>query len=87
MKHYFSLGAKKAMFPGNGVKPDLLSRLQPIQIYGPAYYPRHFVSHAVKKGELSVECKFDCSTRASIFVSYVYSFASLRKEFAYNFNL
>lgn len=85
MKHYFSLGAKKAMFPGNGVKPDLLSRLQPIQIYGPVYYHRHFVSHAVKKGELSVECKFDCSTRASIFVSY--SFASLRKEFAYNFNL
>lgn len=81
MKHYFSLGAKKAMFPGNGVKPDLLSRLQPIQIY----YHRHFVSHAVKKGELSVECKFDCSTRTSIFVSY--SFASLRKEFAYNFNL
>lgn len=86
MKHYFSLGAKKAMFPGNGVKPDLLSRLQPIQIYGPAYYHRHFVSHAVKKGELSVECKFDCIyTRASIFVSY--SFASLKKEFAYNFNL
>lgn len=78
MKHYFSFGAKKAMFPGNGVKLDLLSRLRPIQIYGPAYYHRHFVSHAVKKGELSVECEFDCSTRVRSFVLCI--FVSLKKR-------
>lgn len=85
MKHYFSFGAKKAMFPGNGVKLDLLSRLQPIQIYGPAYYHRHFVSHAVKKGELVLSANLIVVQESGVLF---YAFLCLwRKDFTYKFSL